>query len=132
MSGVSFRPQSVGPIDERWRAGDTLHGMSVDPHVELVRRAFEAVFRQPRPDFDTVNALFSADHVYVSPTTELEGRTWHGGSGFRDFLSAWDETMDWTGEVTSARALDELRVLVEGTLVTRGKGNGVEMAHRRA
>lgn len=75
-----------------------------------------------------MNSLFSPDHVYVSPTTELEGGTWSGGAGFRDFLSSWGESMgDWAGELVRTTALDEQRVLVEGTLMTRGKGSGLEL-----
>jgi ketosteroid isomerase-like protein len=107
--------------------------VSRDQNIELVRRAFGAVFRRPKPDFETMNALFSPDHVYVSPTTELEGGTWSGGVGFRDFLSSWGESMeDWVGELLGTTALDDQRVLVEGTLMTRGKGSGLELKSPRA
>jgi ketosteroid isomerase-like protein len=115
------------------RLRDTARGVSRDENTELVRRAFGAVFRRPKPDFETMNALFSPDHVYVSPTTELEGGTWSGGVGFRDFLSSWGESMeDWVGELAGTTALDDRRVLVEGTLMTRGKGSGLELNSPRA
>jgi ketosteroid isomerase-like protein len=107
--------------------------VSRDENTELVRRAFAAVFRRPKPDFETMNALFSADHVYVSPTTELEGGMWRGGAGFRDFLSSWGESMgEWAGELIRTAALDDQRVLVEGTLMTRGKASGLQLKTPRA
>ena len=34
-------------------------------NLDLVVRAMEAVLRRPKPDFETVNALYHPDHVLV-------------------------------------------------------------------
>jgi ketosteroid isomerase-like protein len=103
-----------------------------DENVNLVRRAFEAV---PAPDFETVNALFDRDHEFVSLTSELEGRTWRGASGFREFVDSWGESMDWAVsqiDLLTVTALDADRVLIEGTATTRGRGSGLELSYPRA
>ena len=65
-------------------------------NVEIVRRAFEAAIRRPRPDFDTVNALFHPEHEYVSRIElGLEGGSARGGRGYRDWLTTAAETMTW-------------------------------------
>jgi ketosteroid isomerase-like protein len=105
-----------------------------EEHVELVRRAFEAVFRRPEPDFETVNALFDPDHEFVSPTSELEGRSWRGVAGFREFLETWSGAMDWTAstiEIAQITPVDSNRVLMEGAATTRGKGSGLELTYAR-
>ena len=47
-----------------------------EENVELVRRAFEAGIRKPKPDFATVNALFDPDHELISFTSRVEGRSY--------------------------------------------------------
>ena len=42
-------------------------------NVEIVRRAFQAAFRKPKPDVDTLNALYHSDHEFVSLIQRIEG-----------------------------------------------------------
>ena len=100
-------------------------------NVEVVRRAAEAVFRRPKPDFETINKLFHPEHEFVSVTSALEGRSWRGGFGFRDFLTSFGESMEWTGEVESATELDPERVLLVAVVTTRGKSSDVGLSDRR-
>ena len=63
--------------------------------VELVRRAFEAASRRPKPDFATVNALYHPDHELVTPLSRLEGTTYSGAAGFGKWLRNMND--DWEG-----------------------------------
>lgn len=99
--------------------------------AKLARRAAEAVFRRPKPDFETVNMLFAPEHEFVSLISEIEGRSWRGASGFRDFLTAFGDSVDFEGLVESATELDGHRVLLEVTITTRGKSSDVGLSDRR-
>ena len=44
-------------------------------NVEIVRRAFEAICRKPKPDFETMNALYHPDHAFVPLVHRIEGGT---------------------------------------------------------
>jgi ketosteroid isomerase-like protein len=81
-------------------------------NVELVRRAGEAAMRKPKPDFDTVNELYHPDHEFVSRITGVEGQSFRGARGFRDWLAhqadAWES---WHTTVEEVTTLDEDRVL---------------------
>jgi ketosteroid isomerase-like protein len=80
-------------------------------NIEIVRRGIEACLRKPKPDFETVNALYHSDHRLVTRTGTLEGAPVEGASGFRAWLARMDETGDWQGEV------EEVRVAPDGRLV---------------
>jgi ketosteroid isomerase-like protein len=95
-------------------------------NLELVRRAFAAAIRRPRPDFATVNALFHPDHELVTPLSRLEGATHSGAAGFGDWLRSRGE--DWDGltfRLDQLVALDEDRVLVASSFMGRSKRGGV-------
>ena len=65
-------------------------------NLETVERAMRAVIARPRPDYDTMNALYSEAHVFVpagvASGLEDEGR---GAEGYR----AWREGLESVGEV---------------------------------
>jgi len=42
-------------------------------NVEIVRRAYEAVIRKPKPDFATINDLYHPDHELISLISLPEG-----------------------------------------------------------
>lgn len=56
-----------------------------EEEVGIVRRAFEAVVRKAKPDFATVNAIFDPDHELVSVISAVEGRSYGGAHGFREW-----------------------------------------------
>ena len=72
-------------------------------NLELVTRAIEAVCARPKPDFETVNALFHPDHLFVpvgaSKFGEAEAR---GGEGYRDWLRETGETLEWEADFDGA------------------------------
>jgi ketosteroid isomerase-like protein len=95
-------------------------------NLELVRRAFEAAIRRPRPDFTTVNALFHPDHELVTPLSRLEGATYGGAAGFGAWLRSRGE--DWDGltfRLEQVVELDEDRVLLASAFMGRSKRGGV-------
>ena len=99
-----------------------------DETVEIARRAYEAGTRQPKPDFETVNALYDREHELVTPLSRLEGTSYSGMAGFREWLGSRPE--DWesmTFRIDDARPIDEERVLLVATFVGRGRRGGVEV-----
>ena len=95
-------------------------------NVEIVRRAYAAAFRRPKPDFATVNALFHPNHELVTPLSRLEGTTYSGAAGFREWFSSRAD--DWesvTFQPQEAVDLDDARVLLSATFTGRGKRAGV-------
>jgi ketosteroid isomerase-like protein len=96
-------------------------------NVEIARRACEAAWRRPRPDFDTLNALAHPDHEMFTVQSLVEGGGYRGAQGFRDWLSSWGETFgeEWEVSVKQARAIDDERVLVTGWMNAHGLRGGV-------
>jgi len=80
-----------------------------EENVELVRRAFEAAIKRPKPDFATMNALFHPDHEYVSRLESLEGGVRRGASGYRDWLLNAEEAFDWESRIEDVREIDDHR-----------------------
>jgi ketosteroid isomerase-like protein len=82
-------------------------------NVEIARRAFEAAFRRPKPDFAAVNALFDPNHELIAQTSEVEGETFRGASGFRRYLASVEEVWDsWAPEIEGVAEVDDDRVLL--------------------
>jgi ketosteroid isomerase-like protein len=95
-------------------------------NVEIVRRAFQATTRQPKPDFDTINALYHPDHVFVAAISGVEGRSYRGAKGFRDYLREMDEV--WTGResrLDRVEVIDAERVMWAGVNSGRSQHAGV-------
>lgn len=94
-------------------------------HIELARRAFEAASRRPKPDFETVNALFHPDHVFlpVAPEqTEVKG-----GTGYRAWLADNEGVLPWTGQWEGAIEVGPHTVLCEMTMQFRGATSDIEI-----
>ena len=89
-------------------------------NVEIVRRAVEAVLRTPKPDFDTISALYHPDHEFVSLVERFEGGVAEGARGYRDWLAGIDETWErWDSRARSqVRRIDRDRVLVDACTFT--------------
>jgi ketosteroid isomerase-like protein len=96
-------------------------------NVEIARRACEAAWRRPRPDYDTLNALAHPDHEMFTAQSLVEGGSYRGAQGFREWLASWGETFgeEWENSVKQARAIDDERVLVTGWTKARGLRGGV-------
>ena len=85
-------------------------------NVETVRRAFQAAFRKPKPDFDTMNALYRSDHQFVSLIQRIEGGVAEGGRGYRDWLAENDASWEWWDvKLDQVRSIDGDQVLVDST-----------------
>ena len=100
-------------------------------NVELVRRAIEAAIRRPKPDFDTVNALYHPDHEFVSRIEALEGGSRRGLRGYRDWLLDAQETFEWHSRLEQLTEIDETRVLAVTPTSIQGKQSGVPLDERR-
>ncbi|MGI9020501.1 MAG: nuclear transport factor 2 family protein [Solirubrobacterales bacterium] len=97
-------------------------------NVEIVRRAFTAGWRKPKPDFATVNELFHPEFVLRSMFSAVEGRDFVGASGFREWLANVNATWEsWESEVVNVEAIDPDRVLlpVENRFTSK-EGVGLE------
>lgn len=97
-------------------------------NVEIVRRAFLAALRKPEPDFETVNALFDPDHELVSLISAVEGRSFVGARGFREWLADIDATWDsWDAEMGEIQDVGGERVLAAFTFLGHSRGAGVAL-----
>jgi ketosteroid isomerase-like protein len=96
-------------------------------NVEIARRACEAAWRRPKPDFDTLNALAHPDHEMFTVQSLVEGGGYRGARGFREWLASWGEMFgeDWEASVTQTTPVDDERVLVTGWMKARGVRGGV-------
>ena len=96
-------------------------------NIEIARRACEAAWRRPRPDFDTLNALAHPDHEMYTVQSLVEGGAYRGAQGFREWLASWGEMFgeEWESSVKQARAIDHEQVLVTGLMKARGLRGGV-------
>ena len=103
-----------------------------EANVEIVRRAYEAALRRPKPDFATVNALFHPNHELVSLVSFRQAGLLRGSRGFREWLTELDETYEssWEMRVDEARALEEGRVLLDVVFGVQGKRSGVPVEQR--
>ena len=73
-------------------------------NAELARRAFGAANRQPKPDYEVVNALYHPDHEFVAQLTDVEGTTFRGAQGFREWLTNMrDAWQSWDGRSSACR-----------------------------
>ena len=100
-------------------------------NVEIARRAFEAVCRKPKPDFETMNALYHPDHEFVSLIQRIEGGVARGGRGYRDWLAENDESWErWDVRLEQVRGIDGDRVLVDTTFTGLSKRGGVPVEQR--
>ncbi len=94
--------------------------------MEIVRRAFEAVCRKPKPDFETMNGLYHPDHEFVPLVHRIEGGVAEGARGYQAWLAENDESWArWGLTLEGAQGIDGDRVLVDTTFTGLGKRGGV-------
>jgi ketosteroid isomerase-like protein len=97
-------------------------------NVEIVRRAHEATLRQPKPDFDTINALYHRDHELLSVQERLEGGVRRGAQGYRGWLAEVAESWEsWDAAVKHVESIDDDRVLVDLAWTGIGRRSGVRL-----
>jgi ketosteroid isomerase-like protein len=97
-------------------------------NTEIARRACEAAWQRPRPDFDTLNELAHPDHEMFPIQSLVEGGDgYRGAAGFRKWLVSWTEMFgeDWKSTVEDATAVGDEQVLISGLMKARGVGGGV-------
>jgi ketosteroid isomerase-like protein len=100
-------------------------------NVEIVRRAYEAATRRPKPDFAAVNALYHPDHEFVSLASRVEGRSFVGAEGFREVLQSYADTFEsWDAKIEEIRGIDAERVLVVADVNAIGRRGGVHVEQR--
>jgi ketosteroid isomerase-like protein len=102
-------------------------------NVEIVRRAIVAAGRTPRPDWETMSALFHPDHEFLSREVGLEGGGGHrGAQGYREFLTSLSETLEWEWTLAEVTEIDHERVLAVVPTKFRGRQSGAETEQRIA
>jgi ketosteroid isomerase-like protein len=100
-------------------------------NLELVRRAFEAMTRSPKPDFATVNALYHPEHEFVSIPSRLNGASQRGARGAREWLTALGETwQSYEWDLEEVSELDDYRVLLVAVMKARTRHAGLPLEQR--
>jgi ketosteroid isomerase-like protein len=98
--------------------------------AEIARRACEAAWRRPKPDYDALNALAHPDHQMFTIQSLVEGGAgYRGAAGFREWLASWGEMFGehWESSVEEATAVDGERVFVSGRMKAQGARGGVPL-----
>jgi ketosteroid isomerase-like protein len=90
-------------------------------NAEIVRRAFAAAIRRPKPDFATINDLFHPDHVLISRI----GGHHRGARGYRDWLLYSEEALPWESRLDKVTEIDDDRVLAILPTRIRSASSGV-------
>jgi ketosteroid isomerase-like protein len=123
-----FQPLGDGPVaaHDGHAPRVTARGVTHDP-VDIARRACEAGWRRPKPDYATVNALAHPDHELFTVQSLVEGGSYRGAEGFRRWLESWRELFgeDWQCALEDAAAIADNRVLITARVKARGLGGGV-------
>jgi ketosteroid isomerase-like protein len=100
-------------------------------NVEIVRRAMEATFRKPKPDFATMNELYHSDHEFISLVDALEGDKHRGARGYRESRASVQDAVEYTSRLEKVTELDKDRVLAIMPTSTRGKSSGIALKEQR-
>jgi ketosteroid isomerase-like protein len=104
-----------------------------EENVEIVRAAIEATIRRPKPDWETMNALFHPDHEFLGRDAGLEGGRGHrGAEGYRAWLTSISETLEWEVKLAEVTEIDHERVLAVTPTKFRGRQSGAETEQRIA
>ena len=97
-------------------------------NVELARRTFEAFNRTYAEGTDDLYALLDPDIEWIPVTGILEGRSYHGHEGVRQWIE--DMKRDWEAfepRPEDFRDLGDDRVLALGSWHARGRGGNVPL-----
>ena len=86
------------------------------PHSSAVRNT----------DLATVNALYDPEHELVTPLSRLEGTSFRGAAGFREWFTSRPEDWDEMAfRLDQATAIDDSRVLLATTFTGQSRRGGV-------
>ncbi len=102
-----------------------------EENLDLVVRAIKAALRRPKPDFETVNALYHPDHVLVPLTANTlgEGEA-RGAEGYKTWLQQTDDAVSWEGELKGAVDVGPDKVLVVTQTRFQGASSGIKTEER--
>jgi ketosteroid isomerase-like protein len=103
-----------------------------EENVEIVRAAIEATMRRPKPDWETMNALFHPDHEFLPRDVGLVGGGVRGAQGYREWLTSISETLEWEVTLAGVTEIDHERVLAVLPTKFRGRQSGAETEQRIA
>jgi ketosteroid isomerase-like protein len=100
-------------------------------NLDLVVRATQAALKRPKPDFETVNALYHPDHVLVplAANTLGEGEA-KGAEGYKTWLQLTNDAVSWEGELRGAVDIGPDKVLVVTQTRFKGASSGIETEER--
>lgn len=95
-----------------------------EKNVEIVRRGFTAVLEEDWP-----TALATLDpEIEVHDFDIPDAGVYRGHVGFRDWLSNWGESWEeWRIDDLEFRPAADGQVIALFTIVTKGKGSGIEV-----
>src|SRR5215217_2932970 len=101
-------------------------------NLELVTRAVRAATRQPKPDFETVNALFAADHTLVSIVADKLGGEGDaiGASGYKAWMEAQRDVISFAAELGGAIDVGPDTVIAVMTIRFHGASSGATTEQR--
>ena len=101
-------------------------------NVDLVLRAIEAAFRKPKPDYETVNALFHPDHVLVSIMAHSLGSEGDavGGAGYKAWVEAQRDVISFDVELGGAIDVGPEAVIAVTAIRSRGTSSGAAVEQR--
>jgi ketosteroid isomerase-like protein len=131
FSLFTFRGRKVVRLENVQDETEALRAVGLDDHVEIARQAFQAALRKPKPDFETVNALFHPDHDLVSLMRFRSGPSLRGAEGFREWLKERDEAFgSWEAKLEKSKAIDAERALLVLSFGIQGRQSGVPYEQR--
>lgn len=101
-------------------------------NLDLVTRAIRAAFRRPKPDFETMNALFHPDHVLVSIMSHELGDEGPavGARGYQAWVEAQRNVMSFDVEFGGAIDVGPDTVIAVTTIRMRGASSGAAADQR--
>ena len=100
-------------------------------NVEIVLRALHAVARRPKPDFETMNALYDPEHVLVAvAATALGEGEAVGGAGFKAWNDEQQGLMPHDLVIEGAVDVERDRVLAVVAVQFHGLASGVQSEGR--
>jgi ketosteroid isomerase-like protein len=100
-------------------------------NIEIATRALAAVFQRPKPDFETVNALYHPEHVWVPvDATKLGGDERHGAGGYKAWLEERASEMPSNADLDGVVDIGRDTVIAAGTSHFRAASSGMEIEQR--
>jgi ketosteroid isomerase-like protein len=97
-------------------------------NLEMVERAIRAAIARPKPDYETMNELYAADHVLVPAGVDQDE---HGAAGFREWReNVAEDLSDVRHELNGVVDLGPDKALAVTTTFAEGKTSGVQVEQR--